>query len=323
MTKFEYSAGAFVYRVVDGKIIFLLLKKPNGEYDIPKGHIEKGETPEIAARREILEESGINAQFIPYFSVTTKYFFRRGKEGIAKRVKYFLCEVSSPKVKISNEHIGYEWLEHDEAVKRFKFKDLIRLIDSAFDYVTRYRKISEINAEYAKLAFRPGWRLSTNLVPGEGRLDTGLMIIGQAPGADEERLRRPFIGRSGRLLEGMLKSVKIERKNAYITSVVQFFPPKNRMPERDEVELCMPFLLRQMEIVRPKYVILLGNVSTYALVGITGAEINHGTVIEKDGRVYMVTLHPAAVLRFPPKGEMMLGDFRKFKKIIDKKGDAD
>ena len=323
MTKFEYSAGAFVYRIVDGKIIFLLLRKPNREYDVPKGHIEKGETPEIAAKREIFEESGIRAEFMPNFSVTTKYFFRRPDGRVAKQVKYYLAEASSPYVKISAEHISYEWLAYEEARKKFKFEDLIRLLDKAFDYVNRYRQISQINSRYAKLPEGAGWQLSANLVPGEGRLDTGLMIIGQAPGADEDAQRRPFIGRSGRLLEGMLKKVGIDRKKAYITSVVQFFPPKNRIPEKGEIELCMQFLLEQIDVVKPRHVILLGNVSTYALLGIVGAETNHGTVVKKDTITYMVTLHPAAILRFPPKGELMLADFKKFKKLIDKKGNAD
>lgn len=318
MTTFEYSAGAFIYRIVDGRIILLLLKKPNKEYDIPKGHIEKGENAEQAAKREIMEETGIDAEFVPSFSVITKYFFRRGKETVAKQVKYFISEVSSPKVKISYEHIGYEWVTCEEAIKKLKFKDLIRIASEAFEYIKRYRKMSEINERYARLPSREGWRLSRDLVPGEGRLDTRLMIIGQAPGADEDAMRRPFIGRSGRLLDEMLNKAGIKRTRAYITSVVQFFPPKNRVPDSDEIELCMPFLKEQMDVVKPRYVILLGNVSTQALLGITGVEANHGMVEKRDGITYMVTLHPAAILRFPPKSVMMMADLKKFKQLVDK-----
>ncbi len=163
--KFEYSAGAFVYRMESEVPIFLVLRKRNGEYDLPKGHIEKGETSEIAAKREIKEETGIDASFIPSFSVTSKYFFRRGKETIGKSVKFFIAEVKSPKVKISSEHAGYEWLNREEALRKLKFKDLIKLAGRAFDYIERYKKISEINSRYAKLSSDPQWRLSKNLVP--------------------------------------------------------------------------------------------------------------------------------------------------------------
>lgn len=314
---YEFSAGAFIYRMEHGKMLFLLLKKPNGEWDVPKGHIEKGETAYAAARREILEESGIHAQFIPSFSTITKYIFRRPKELVFKQVKYFLSEAQSPKVKISLEHVGYRWATHEDGLKMFKFKDLKKVFDEAYEYALRHRKMSEINSRYAKLSGTAGWNLSKSLVPGEGRLDSSVMIVGQAPGADEDKQKRPFVGRSGRLLDEMIKKVNMNRHKMYITSVVQFFPPKNRLPERGEVRLCLPFLMEQISVVKPKCVILLGNLSSSVLVGISGVETYHGKVVEKDGINYMITLHPAAVLRFPPKSEMMLSDFKKFKKIMD------
>lgn len=318
MTKFEYSAGAFIYRMVNGKVFLLLLQKPNNEYDIPKGHIEKGETSEQAAKREIREETGIDAEFLPSFNVTTNYFFKQGGETIAKKVKYFISMVSKPDVKISYEHKGYEWVTQEEALKKLRFKDLIKITSEAFEYIKRYNRISEINERYARLPSRGTWRLSRNLVPGEGRLDTGLMIIGQAPGAEEDAMRRPFIGRSGKLLDEVLEKAGISRKDAYITSVVQFFPPKNRIPDKDEVRICMPFLKEQIDVVKPRYVVLLGNVSAHAVLEITGAETNHGTIVKRDGITYVVTLHPAAVLRFKSKYGLMLGDLKKFAQIIDR-----
>lgn len=318
---YEFSAGAFIYRVEQGKMLFLLLKKPNGEWDVPKGHIEKGETADIAAKREILEESGIRAQFIPSFSIVTKYIFRRPKELVFKQVKYFLSQTANPEVKISLEHIGYRWATHEEGLKMFKFKDLRRVFDAAYEYALRQRRMDEINSRYAKLSGTAGWSLSKNLVPGEGSLDSGVMMIGQAPGADEDEQRRPFIGRSGRLLDGMIKKVNMSRNKIYITSVVQFFPPKNRLPERSEVKMCLPFLMEQIGVVKPKYVMLMGNLSSSVLAGITGVETYHGNVIEKDGIKYMITLHPAAILRFPPKSGMMLSDFKKFKKMMYSAGE--
>ncbi len=319
MTKFEYSAGAFIYRMDKGTALLLILKKDNGEYDLPKGHIEKGETSEIAAKREIMEEAGIDADFIYGFSAATRYFFRRGRQVIGKQVKFFLSEVKSPSVKISYEHVGYEWAARDDAVRKLKFKDLVKIAQRVFDYIEKRNKLSEINSRYEKLPLTKGWDLSRTLVPGEGCLDSGVMAIGQAPGADEDELKRPFIGRSGRLLSGMFHKAKIKRENIYITSVVQFFPPKNRLPDRNEVEMCMPFLREQMEIIKPRYVLLLGNLSAAALAGVIGSETNHGKVVEKDGITYMVILHPSAVLRFNSKYGLMLGGMKKFGQLINGK----
>ncbi|MDE1768709.1 MAG: NUDIX domain-containing protein [Candidatus Micrarchaeota archaeon] len=315
---FEYSAGAFIYRIENGARLFLLLKKENGEYDVPKGHIEKGESAQVAAKREIEEESGIVAGFLPYFNITTKYIFRSRSGIVGKSVKFFIAEVRSPKVKISYEHAGYEWVTYEKAMKKFKYEDIRQMLVKVNDYIDRYVRISEINLRYAKLSERKGWRLSRTFVPGEGRLDARLMLVGQAPGADEDELKRPFIGRSGKLLDGILKKAKIRRDLVYITSIVQFFPPKNRLPDRSEVDLCLPFLKEQINVIRPKYIILLGNLSSSVLAGVTGSETHHGTVLQKDGITCMVTIHPSAVVRFGTKYGLMLNDLIKFKQIMEK-----
>ena len=310
----EYSAGAFVYMKRGSEIIFLLLEQNNGEYDLPKGHIEKGESSEQAAIREIKEETGIDAVLDRFFYLSTEYFFFKGKRRIAKSVKFFLCEVHSERVSISEEHRGYAWCDYETAMKKLKYKNLKELLAAVTDYISRMQAMGKVNKEYAYLPKNAdGWELSERLVPGEGRLDAKLMIIGQAPGANEDVQLRPFVGRSGQLLDSLLKKVGIDRKDAYITSVVQFFPPENRLPSRTEVAICRPFLKKQIEIIRPKYMITLGNLSSSTLLGAGEVEKNHGKLIEKGEMTCLVAFHPAAALRFKDNYGLMLSDFRKLR----------
>ena len=318
-TRFEYSAGAFVYRIEGRRTFFLVLQKQNGEYDLPKGHIEKGEDSEDAARREIKEETGLDAQFAPFFHRDTRYFFYEGRARIAKWVRYFLSRTDKRKVTVSSEHAGYEWVEYDDAVKKLGFRDLAEIMPQVAEYIRRLEEISRINKEYAALPGRYGkWELSRRFVPGEGRLDACMMLIGQAPGANEDEQGRPFIGRSGRLLGAVMRHAGMDRKDAYITSVVQFFPPKNRLPTKKEVGLCMPFLKEQIGLIRPRYVVLLGNLASESVLGIGQVEKNHGRTVLRGGITYLITLHPAAALRFGNKVGIMERDFDMLSKKMKK-----
>jgi len=134
---FEKSAGAVVFRRENNKIFYLLLHYQSGHWGFPKGHIEKGESIEETAKREIEEETGIkDIKFIKGFKQWIKYFFKRNypgqkKENVFKIVTYLLAETSQKKVKISFEHIGYEWLTFDEALKRLTFKNSKEILKKA------------------------------------------------------------------------------------------------------------------------------------------------------------------------------------------------
>ena len=314
--KQEISAGAIVYKVDKGvKILFLISPKKN--LDIPKGHIEKGENSIEAAKREIKEETGLDVDFIPYFEYRNKYFFSENGERILKRVNVYLANVSkSAKIRISEEHIGYKWLSYNEAMYKVKYMDMKALLKKAYDYIKRYEEMKGLNARYKSISKEKGFGLSGRFVPGEGPLDAKIMLVGQAPGDTEDKMLRPFVGRSGRLLDEILAHVNIKRDSVYITSVVQFYPPKNRLPVRKEVELCKPFLKRQIEIIKPKFIILLGSLAAQTMLGIGSVEKSHGRAIRRGSITYLVTYHPAAALRFPRTKRNMLRDFEKFKRII-------
>ena len=316
--KFEYSAGAFVYKISEGKVLMLVLKRGAGRRgtigapDMPKGHIERGESAEEAAKREIMEETGLTPFFLPSFREKTTYFFRDGGDMVRKELVLFIADAGTQKVRISHEHIGYQWLDYDTAKKVLVYKDIQKILPRVVEYIGRWEKMKILNEEYARLPSRR-WGLSKRLVCGEGRLDAKIMILGQAPGRNEDFTGRPFIGRSGKLLDTIMKRSGIARNDAYITSVVQFFPPDNRMPSRMEMAACKPFLFRQIAIVKPKVVVLLGDVASMSVLGIGEVKKNHGRIIKKSGVTYMITFHPAAALRSTGTLRIMERDFDKLR----------
>jgi DNA polymerase len=136
---------------------------------------------------------------------------------------------------------------------------------------------------------------------GEGSGRNGLMFIGEGPGRDEDLKGRPFVGRSGELLDKMCVAIKIERSDSYITNIVKCRPPDNRVPTRVEVKCCLPYLKRQIELVRPKVIVTLGATPLRELLGIQiGITKVRGQWQRLDmfgGISVMPTFHPAYVLR--------------------------
>ncbi len=144
--------------------------------------------------------------------------------------------------------------------------------------------------------------LSDNLVFGEGNPDANLMLIGEAPGEDEDLSGRPFVGRAGQLLDKILQSVGIERDEIYITNIVKYRPPGNRNPNFEELNISEPFLMEQIKIIRPQIIATLGNISTKHLLktndGITKI---HGEYFDWHGIKLVPIYHPAYLLRNPSR----------------------
>ncbi|MCL4387897.1 NUDIX domain-containing protein [Candidatus Marsarchaeota archaeon] len=314
----EYSSGFIIYREnKSGKLEFLFLRKKNGDIDIPKGHIEKGENALRAAIRETKEETSLDVKPDRFFNIRRYYWFRFGKETIKKYLTVFLSEYMGGEVKVSSEHEGYEWIEPAKAVAEYSKKHYNSdYIDAAVGYLEKQRLLQELNEAYSRLpeTFRK-WELSRRFVPGEGPYNAEIMVIGQAPGANEDDSGRPFVGRAGKLLDSLLRSAGIPRKKAYITSVVQFFPYGNRMPTEEEIEACKPFLFKQISIIKPKLVITLGSLASMTVCGVGAIKSNHGTVVKRDGINYFCTMHPAAAVRIKSNMPIIKGDFLKLKPL--------
>jgi DNA polymerase len=139
-----------------------------------------------------------------------------------------------------------------------------------------------------------------NIVFGVGNIDADIMFIGEGPGADEDEQGEPFVGRAGQLLNNMITAMGIKREDVYIANVVKCRPPGNRTPERDECDTCGPFLMQQIETVKPKIVVALGAVAAKYLLGINDSMTNlRGRIYDFKDTNLAVTYHPAYLLRDP------------------------
>jgi len=144
--------------------------------------------------------------------------------------------------------------------------------------------------------------LSEHLVFGDGDPDADLMIIGEAPGEDEDLSGRPFVGRAGQLLDKVLASVEIDRADVYVTNIVKFRPPGNRNPRPDEIDASIPMLLEQIRCVRPQVIVTLGNVPTqWFLQSKEGITKLRGRWSDWHGVRLLPLYHPAYLLRNPSR----------------------
>ena len=162
---------------------------------------------------------------------------------------------------------------------------------------------------------------STNIVFSDGNPKSKIMLVGEAPGSNEDQEGLPFVGRAGALLDKMLASINLDRKNVYISNIINYRPPENRRPTDEEVNRYMPFIKKHIEIINPKILILLGSTAMNALIG-NDAVISEirGRWIEKEfGKCktsVIVTFHPAFLMRQPTQKKLAWVDL---KMIRDKK----
>ena len=158
----------------------------------------------------------------------------------------------------------------------------------------------------------------TNVVFGCGAESTELMFIGEGPGADEDAQGVPFVGKAGELLTKMIKAMKYDRSEVYIANIVKCRPPGNRNPSDAEAETCIPFLKRQIELVQPKVLVLLGAVPLKYLMGKTGISRLRGTWMEYNGIQVMPTYHPAYLLRNPQAKADVWKDLQQVMSLLGK-----
>jgi uracil-DNA glycosylase family 4 len=152
----------------------------------------------------------------------------------------------------------------------------------------------------------------TKVVFGVGNPDADLMFVGEGPGADEDRQGEPFVGRAGQLLtEIITKGMKLRRQDVYIANVIKCRPPGNRNPEPDEIATCMPFLVRQIDLVRPRVIVALGTFAAQTLLAVkTPITRMRGNWHEYRGVPVMPTFHPAYLLRNPSDKRLVWEDIK-------------
>lgn len=164
----------------------------------------------------------------------------------------------------------------------------------------------------------------TQAVPGEGNFQAELMFVGEGPGRDEDVQGRPFVGRAGQLLTKIIQAMKYDRSEVFITNVVKCRPPENRVPRREEVECCVPYLVEQIKYIQPKAIVTLGKVAAdffipNALGGMTSLR---GIFSEWNGIPVMPTFHPSYLVRNEGNRElrkMVWDDMQKVMALLGKK----
>jgi len=156
----------------------------------------------------------------------------------------------------------------------------------------------------------------TRAVPGEGDPNADVVILGEAPGKNEDLSGRPFVGRAGKLLDEVLAEVGYSREKVFIANIVKCRPPENRRPKADEIEACRPYLDAQLEMLKPKVIVLLGNTALGAMLGLGKITRLRGKPIERDGRTYLPTYHPAAIVRNRNKRGELVEDLGKLRELV-------
>jgi DNA polymerase len=157
-----------------------------------------------------------------------------------------------------------------------------------------------------------------NAVPGKGKSDAEIMFIGEAPGRNEDLKGEPFVGTAGRILSEALALAGLSREDVYITNVIKCRPPNNRIPLQEEKECCWQYLSEELEIIHPKIICILGNTAYSSLLRGNSITKNRGKIIEKDGKRYFLTIHPAAAIYNQELKSIFNADIKLLVETLDK-----
>ncbi len=172
------------------------------------------------------------------------------------------------------------------------------------------KRLDELAAQIRVCTRCPLHASRTLAVPGDGRYTARVMIIGEAPGKEEDETGHPFVGAAGRFLEHVLAGTELARRDLFITNTVKCRPPKNRTPKRLEVETCTTnYLFEQIELLNPQLVMLLGGVAAKKVLGVKSVNEARGQIIKHEGRKYLVGYHPAVRFYREDLGAKVKEDF--------------
>ena len=186
------------------------------------------------------------------------------------------------------------------------------------DDIMRLASLKAIEKSVATCTRCRLYKTALNPVPGEGNPKAGLVCVGEAPGANEDQTGRPFVGAAGNLLTKILAAVDLRREDVFICNVLKHRPPGNRNPLPDEVAACSPYLVRQLELIKPKVIVAFGSFAAQTLLE-TKTPIGklRGLVHQYHGIPLVVTYHPAALLRNPAWKRPTWEDVKLARRILD------
>ncbi|MCX7876962.1 MAG: uracil-DNA glycosylase [Melioribacteraceae bacterium] len=203
----------------------------------------------------------------------------------------------------------------DETIEKNKELNLIGLTLEEFQ---KAENLEELNSLISNCQLCPLGKTRNKFVFGVGNPNANAMLIGEAPGADEDLQGEPFVGRAGKLLTDILKAINFTRDEVYIANILKCRPPGNRDPLPSEMETCMPYLLKQIELIKPKVILCLGRIAANGLLNkkLTLSALREN-VYDFYGIKVVVTYHPAALLRNPNWKKGCWEDVKKFRKLYD------
>jgi len=184
--------------------------------------------------------------------------------------------------------------------------------------VNKEIELGKLNKEIRNCKKCSLWKTRKNTVPGEGPVNAKIMAIGMAPGAEEDKIGKPFIGRAGKFLNKLFEIAEIKREKVFITSPLKCLPqpPINRKPKKEEIKACLPYLEKQIKIINPQRFILLGEVAFSVFFLNKKLGDYRGKLVKKEDREYFVTYHPAAGIRFQKFRKILEKDFKKIGETI-------
>ena len=182
----------------------------------------------------------------------------------------------------------------------------------------QYKKIEE---KIKKCCACPLRGTCSQVVPGEGNPQAEILFIGEAPGAEEDKQGKPFVGAAGKFLNQMLETIHLKREDVFIANVLKCRPPENRDPLPEEVAACWPWLLEQIKSIRPKLIVLLGRHAMERFLPNQKISQIHGTAVRREfpgvgKQVFYVLYHPAAALYQGSLREVLISDFKKIPKVL-------
>jgi len=214
--------------------------------------------------------------------------------------------------------------------EKLRKKDLILENDTIssnnnmdIDQINKISSLKQLKSYMSDFKGCELYKSSTNMVFSDGNPKSEIMLIGEAPGHDEDIQGKPFVGRSGKLLDKMLEAIELNREKVYIANIIPWRPPNNRRPTDEEIETCLPFIKKHIELINPKVLMLLGSTATFALLknteGITKirgkwVDLNFNTVSVPT----LPTFHPAFLLRQPAQKKHVWEDLKSLKNKVSK-----
>ncbi len=232
------------------------------------------------------------------------------KNALLDQKEIFGDELFSPSIEIS--------MKKKKEKKEYVAKsEPVFISEPTFEF-ENINTLDELYEEIHTCQRCPLGKTRTKFVFGKGNPNADLMLIGEAPGADEDKTGEPFVGRAGKLLTDILKAINFSRDEVYIANILKCRPPNNRDPLPSERETCMPYLMKQIELIKPKIILCLGRIAATTLLG-TKLSLTkmRGEVYDFHGIKLMVTYHPAALLRNPHWKRPVWEDVQKLRKLYE------